>query len=197
MTKKVISADQKTKTSLRSCACMLQVYHYAGSKTTQTTYPSGLEVLHFTIKYLEPDGSEETIFPDGTVSHFCEIAFLLIHLTFWQTGTIKGCEKMVDFPNGQREVHTSQSKRREYPDGTVKTIYPSGQQETKYASGRVKDCSTLNDDKSSKLLAASTRFCNVEYHVAADYSQHFFLQSNVVLMSLFSLLLTLLSRQRY
>lgn len=44
---------------------------------------------------------------------------------------------MVEFPNGQREVHTSQYKRREYPDGTVKTIYPSGQQETKYASGRV------------------------------------------------------------
>ncbi|KAE8286541.1 Centromere protein J [Larimichthys crocea] len=66
------------------------VYYYAGSQITQTTYPSGLVVLHFpnkqiekrhpggkreilfpdqTIKYLEPDGSERTIFPDGTIVH--------------------------------------------------------------------------------------------------------------------------------
>lgn len=47
-------------------------------------------------------------------------------------------EKMVDFPNGQREIHTSQYKKREDPDGTVKTIYPNGRQEIKYASGRVR-----------------------------------------------------------
>ncbi|XP_028253107.1 uncharacterized protein LOC114428681 isoform X2 [Parambassis ranga] len=117
------------------------VYHYAATQTTQTSYPSGLQVLHFankqierrhpggereilfpdqTIKYLKPDGSERTIFPDGTIVHLSPSG-----------------EKTVEFPNGQREVHTSQFKRREYPDGTVKTIYNNGQQETKYASGRV------------------------------------------------------------
>ena len=30
------------------------------------------------------------------------------------------------------------TQRREYPDGTVKTVYPDGRQETRYASGRVR-----------------------------------------------------------
>lgn len=29
-------------------------------------------------------------------------------------------------------------QRREYPDGTVKTVYPDGRQETRYASGRMR-----------------------------------------------------------
>ncbi|XP_038583660.1 uncharacterized protein si:ch211-140l13.3 [Micropterus salmoides] len=148
-TKKVISADQKAKTVTffnGDIKHILEdgkmVYYYAGSQTTHTTYPSGLEILHFpnrqiekrhpggkreilfpdqTIKFLEADGSERTIFPDGTIVHLSPSG-----------------EKMVDFPNGQREIHTSQYKRREDPDGTVKTIYPDGRQETKYASGRVR-----------------------------------------------------------
>ncbi|XP_044024919.1 uncharacterized protein si:ch211-140l13.3 [Siniperca chuatsi] len=148
-TRKVISADQKTKTVTFFNGDMKHiledgkvVYYYAGSQTTHTTYPSGLEILHFanrqiekrhpggkreilfpdqTIKYLEPDGSEKTIFPDG----------IIVRLS-------PSGEKMVDFPNGQREIHTSQYKRREDPDGTVKTIYSNGRQETKYASGRVR-----------------------------------------------------------
>ncbi|XP_051265945.1 uncharacterized protein si:ch211-140l13.3 isoform X2 [Dicentrarchus labrax] len=146
-TRKLISADQKTETFLNGdIKHILEdgkvVYYYAGSKITHTTYPSGLEVLHFpnkqiekrhpggkreilfpdqTIKYLEPDGSERTIFTDGTTVHLSPSG-----------------EKMVNFPNGQREIHTSQYKRREDPDGTVKTIYSNGRQETKYASGRVR-----------------------------------------------------------
>ena len=42
------------------------------------------------------------------------------------------------FSNGQRDTHTAQFERREYPDGTVKTVYSSGLQETKYTSGRVR-----------------------------------------------------------
>ncbi|XP_032398503.1 uncharacterized protein si:ch211-140l13.3 isoform X1 [Etheostoma spectabile] len=149
-TRKVTSADQKTKTVTffnGDVKHILEdgkvVYYYAGSRTTHTTHPNGLEVLHFhnkqiekrhpggrreiifpdqTIKYLETDGSERTIFPDGTIVHLSPLG-----------------EKMVDFPNGQTEIHTSQFKRREYPDGTVKTIYPDGRQETKYASGRVNE----------------------------------------------------------
>ncbi|XP_070705960.1 centromere protein J [Pempheris klunzingeri] len=148
-TRKVVSPDLKTKTVTffnGDIKHILEdgkvVYYYAGSQTTHTTYPSGLEVLHFpnkqiekrhpggkreilfpdqTIKYLEPDGSEKTIFPDGTI----------VHLS--QSG-----EKLVEFPSGQREIHTSQYKRREDPDGTVKTIYADGRRETKYASGRVR-----------------------------------------------------------
>uniref|UniRef100_A0A3B4TH17 Centromere protein J C-terminal domain-containing protein n=1 Tax=Seriola dumerili TaxID=41447 RepID=A0A3B4TH17_SERDU len=147
-TEKDISAEQKTKTVAfvnGDIKHILEdgkvVYYYAGSQTTHTTYPSGLEILHFpnkqierrhpggkreilfpdqTIMYLEPDGSERTIFSDGTVVHLSPSG-----------------EKVVDFPNGQTELHTRQYKRREYPDGTVKTVYANGRQETKYASERV------------------------------------------------------------
>lgn len=47
-------------------------------------------------------------------------------------------EKVVEFTNGQREIHTSQYKRRMFPDGTVKTVYTNGRQETKFSSGRVR-----------------------------------------------------------
>lgn len=57
----------------------------------------------------------------------------------------KGClsilrdgSKVIEFSNGQQEVHTAHFKRREYPDGTVKTMYADGRQETQYASGRVR-----------------------------------------------------------
>uniref|UniRef100_A0A8C4NKU5 Centromere protein J C-terminal domain-containing protein n=1 Tax=Eptatretus burgeri TaxID=7764 RepID=A0A8C4NKU5_EPTBU len=120
------------------------VYYYAEAQTTQTTYPDGLEILQFpnkqmekhypdgtteivfpdeTIKYLHPDGNEESIFPDGTIIR------------------LNG-DKVIEFDNGQREVHTIGFKRREYPDGTTKTVFADGRQETKYSSGRVriKDC---------------------------------------------------------
>ncbi|KAM8831293.1 uncharacterized protein AB9W97_002967 isoform 2-T2 [Spinachia spinachia] len=147
--RKVTSADQKTKTVTffnGDIKHILEdgkvVYYYAASETTHTTHPSGLEVFQFpnkqiekrypggkreilfpdqTIKYLEPGGGERTIFPDGTIVHLSPSG-----------------EKIVDFPNGQTEIHTSQYKRRKYPDGTVKTIYPNGRQETKYASGRIR-----------------------------------------------------------
>ncbi|XP_064411242.1 centromere protein J [Latimeria chalumnae] len=118
------------------------VYYYADAQTTHTTYPNGLEILQFpnnqiekhhpsgikeivfpdqTVKHLYPDGHEESIFPDGTV-----------------VKVEKRGEKIVEFSNGQREIHTAQYKRREYPDGTIKTIYSNGRQETKYSTGRVR-----------------------------------------------------------
>uniref|UniRef100_A0A8C5IMZ4 Centrosomal P4.1-associated protein n=1 Tax=Junco hyemalis TaxID=40217 RepID=A0A8C5IMZ4_JUNHY len=131
------------------------IYYYADAKTTHTTYTDGLEVLQFsngqiekhypdgkkeitfpdqTIKSLFTDGQEESIFPDGTV------------VRVQRDGT-----KTIEFNNGQRELHTSQFKRREYPDGTVKTVYMNGQQETKYVSGRVrikdKDGNIIMDTK--------------------------------------------------
>uniref|UniRef100_A0A8C5KUR7 Centromere protein J n=1 Tax=Jaculus jaculus TaxID=51337 RepID=A0A8C5KUR7_JACJA len=74
-----------------------------------------------TIKNLFTDGQEESIFPDGTVVR-----------------VQRDGNKIIEFNNGQRELHTAQFKRREYPDGTVKTVYTNGHQETKYTSGRVR-----------------------------------------------------------
>ncbi|GAB0180493.1 centromere protein J [Grus japonensis] len=131
------------------------IYYYADAKTTHTTYSDGLEILQFsngqiekhypdgkkeitfpdqTIKNLFTDGQEESIFPDGTIVR-----------------TQRDGSKTIEFNNGQRELHTSQFKRREYPDGTVKTVYMNGQQETKYVSGRVrvkdKDGNIIMDTK--------------------------------------------------
>lgn len=47
-------------------------------------------------------------------------------------------DKIIVFSNGQRDIHTAAFKRREYPDGTVRTVYCDGRQETRDASGRVK-----------------------------------------------------------
>lgn len=52
------------------------------------------------------------------------------------------------FSNGQRDIHTAQFKRREFPDGTVRTVFSDGRQETKDASGRVK----VRDGTGSFLL---------------------------------------------
>lgn len=117
-------------------------YYYGESRTWHTTYPDGLEVLDFpngqverrhlngTIEILYPneckkfnytDGSEEWIYKDGTV--------LKIDAEK---------QKILIFPNGQKEIHTKEHKRREYPDGTVKLMYPDGTQETRYSNGRIR-----------------------------------------------------------
>ncbi|XP_078360900.1 uncharacterized protein LOC144645268 isoform X2 [Oculina patagonica] len=118
------------------------IYYYSDAQTTHTTYPDGMEVLQFpskqiekhyrdgtkeiifpdqTIKYLYPNGAEECVFSDGTI----------------QKVSVEG-ERTIEFPNGQRETHTKFYKKREYPDGTVKTVYPDGRTETRYATGRVR-----------------------------------------------------------
>jgi centromere protein J len=52
---------------------------------------------------------------------------------------------VVEYSNGQRDVHTANFRKRHYPNGTVKIVYLDGRQETKYGSGRVrvKDCNGL------------------------------------------------------
>ncbi|KAG7463611.1 hypothetical protein MATL_G00178480 [Megalops atlanticus] len=118
------------------------IYYYADAQTTHTTYPDGMEVLQFpnsqiekhfpdgrkeitfpdqTVKNLHPDGEEESVFPDGTI------------IRVKPDGT-----KVIQFNTGQREVHTAEFKRREYPDGTVKTVYSDGRQETRYPTGRLR-----------------------------------------------------------
>lgn len=65
------------------------------------------------------------------------IDIVLKEIIFWFKFYSDG-NKIIEFNNGQRELHTAQFKRREYPDGTVKTVYANGHQETKYTSGRVR-----------------------------------------------------------
>ncbi|KAM8952937.1 uncharacterized protein RCH25_043688 [Pelodytes ibericus] len=118
------------------------VYYYADAQTTHTTYPNGMEVLQFPNKQIEkhhPEGTKEIVFPDRTV----KLLFKDGHEeTTFPDGTVVKLEKTghktVIFHNGQKEIHTAQFKRREYPDGTIKTVYSNGRQETKYSSGRVR-----------------------------------------------------------
>ncbi|XP_041420478.1 centromere protein J isoform X2 [Xenopus laevis] len=119
-----------------------KMYYYAEAKTTHSSYPNGLEVLQFPNKQIEkhhPEGVKEIIFPDRTIK--------LLHKdgreeTTFPDGTIVKLDtngmKTVIFQNGQKEIHTAQFKRREYLDGTVKTVYSNGRQETKYSSGRIR-----------------------------------------------------------
>ncbi|XP_060785293.1 centromere protein J isoform X2 [Neoarius graeffei] len=118
------------------------IYYYAQAQTTHTTYPDGLEVLQFPNNQIEKhfiDGHKEIIFPDQTVKNLYpdgrEECALIDGTIIQQNpdGT-----KQIQFNTGQRELHTAEFKRREYPDGTVKTVYSDGRQETRYPTGRVR-----------------------------------------------------------
>ncbi|XP_026701691.1 T-complex protein 10A homolog [Athene cunicularia] len=118
------------------------IYYYADAKTTHTAYPDGLEVLQFPNNQIEkhyPDGTKEIVFPDHTVKCLYSDG---LKETFFPDGTVvkveKNGDKIVVFSNGQKDIHTVQFKRREYPDGTVKTVYCNGRQETKYSTGRIR-----------------------------------------------------------
>ncbi|KAF4024729.1 hypothetical protein G4228_016580 [Cervus hanglu yarkandensis] len=115
--------------------------HSAGARTARMAHRRPLEVGRVPNKQTEkvcPDGSKEIVFPDGTVWRLNDGR----EETVFPDGTIVSVErngdKTIVLSNGQREIHTAQFKRREYPDGTTKTVYHDGHQETKDASGRVK-----------------------------------------------------------
>ncbi|XP_020782587.1 centromere protein J isoform X2 [Boleophthalmus pectinirostris] len=118
------------------------IYFYAEAKTTHITYPDGMEVLLFPNKQTEkhfPDGRKEITFPDQTVKNLYPNGREESVLT---DGTViqihPDGSKEIHFNTGQREVHTAEYKRREYPDGTVKTVYSDGRQETCYPTGRLR-----------------------------------------------------------
>ncbi|XP_053163701.1 centromere protein J isoform X2 [Hemicordylus capensis] len=148
-TRKEVSCDGKTTTVTFFNGDVKQVledqsviYYYADAKTTHTTYPTGLEVLHFLNGQTEkhfPDGKKEVVFPDQTIMNVFPDGR---EETIFPDGTIVRVQqdrsKIIEFNNGQQELHTAHFKRREYPDGTIKTVYADGRQETKYASGRIR-----------------------------------------------------------
>ncbi|XP_030613221.1 centromere protein J [Archocentrus centrarchus] len=127
---KQVTADQRV------------VYYYAETQTTHITYPDGMEVLHFANNQTEkhfPDGRKEITFPDQTVKNLFPDGREESVLT---DGTIIQVNpdgtKEILFNTGQKEIHTADYKRREYPDGTVKTVYGDGRQETRYPTGRLR-----------------------------------------------------------
>ncbi|XP_008822575.1 centromere protein J isoform X2 [Nannospalax galili] len=148
-TRKEVSADGKSITVTFFNGDVKQVmpdesvvYYYAAAQTTHTTYPEGLEVLRFSSGQIEkhfPDGRKEITFPDQTIKNLFADGQ---EESIFPDGTIvrvqRDGNRIIEFNNGQRELHTAQFKRREYPDGTVKTVYTNGHQETKYTSGRVR-----------------------------------------------------------
>ncbi len=78
------------------------VYFFISSNQTEKHYPDGTKEITFPdqiIKYLFPSGVEESIFPDGTVIR-----------------VEKSGDKVMEFPNGQREIHTEQYKVRAFKD---------------------------------------------------------------------------------
>ncbi|ELR47937.1 hypothetical protein M91_02325, partial [Bos mutus] len=122
------------------CFWCLQT-HSAGAGRARTAHRRPLEVGRVPNKQTEKvcaDGSKEIVFPDGTVQRLNDGR----EETVFPDGTIVSVErngdKTIVLSNGQREIHTAQFKRREYPDGTTKTVYHDGHQETKDASGRVR-----------------------------------------------------------
>ncbi|XP_010212429.1 PREDICTED: centromere protein J-like [Tinamus guttatus] len=96
-----------------------------------------------------PDGTQEIIFPDQTVK--CLYSGGLEETFFPDVIVVKvekNGDKIMVFSNRQKEIHTAQFKRREYPDDTAKTVYSNGRQETRYASGHVQ----IKDKKGNIIL---------------------------------------------
>ncbi|KAI4883299.1 hypothetical protein NFI96_024400 [Prochilodus magdalenae] len=132
------------------------IYYYAGAQTTHTTYPDGMEVLQFPNNQIEkhfPDGRKEITFPDQTVKNLYPDGreeSVLADGTIIQQNP--DGSKEIQFNTGQRELHTADFKRREYPDGTVKTVYSDGRQETRYPNGRVR----LKDPQGRVVMDSTT-----------------------------------------
>ncbi|CAG9791492.1 unnamed protein product [Diatraea saccharalis] len=120
-------------------------YFYAETKTCHTTHADGLEVLEFPDGQVEKrykDGSSEIRLPNGSIRYFDPKNEHVREEWRFPDGTAitvsaAGDQRIV-FSNGQVEVHTTDHKRREFPDGTVKLVYNDGTSETRYASGRVR-----------------------------------------------------------
>ncbi|XP_054827999.1 centromere protein J-like [Eublepharis macularius] len=158
-TKKEISADKRTTVLTffngdikKILPDQRVIYYYADAQTTHITYPNGMEVLQFPNHQIEkhhPDGTKEIVFSDQTIKRLYDGG---LEETVFPDGTVvkveKNGAKTILFSNGQKEIHTAQFKRREYPDGTVKTVYANGNQKTKYSSGRVR----IKDEKGSLIL---------------------------------------------
>ncbi|XP_074593869.1 spindle assembly abnormal 4 [Brevipalpus obovatus] len=110
--------------------------------TKQTTYPDGSRLIEFPSGQREKisvDGTKTAVYPNGTQR--------IIHPDgSEEITTVEGtkiriaCDgtETVDLPCGGKEVRTDKFKRREYLDGTIKTLYLDGTVETRYPNGRIR-----------------------------------------------------------
>ncbi|KAM6466542.1 uncharacterized protein PHA67_012329 [Liasis olivaceus] len=158
-TKVEISTDKKTTTVTfyngdikKILPDQTVIYYYADAQATRTIYVDGLEVLQFPNDQIEkyhPDGTEEIIFPDRTVKRRYGGG---LEKTIFPDGTVVKVEKngvkTIQFHNGQKEIQTAVSKRREYPDGTIKTIYANGHWKAKNIAQQIQ----IQDDKEVLIL---------------------------------------------
>ena len=117
-------------------------YYYAETQTKHTTKNNGEEEIIFPSGQVEKrytDGSIEINFPDKSQKKIYSDGS---EKTTLQDGTIihkaSPQVKVIDFPNGEREVHTEEYKKREYPNGSVKIVYNDGRQESHYGDGSVR-----------------------------------------------------------
>ncbi|XP_066144324.1 centromere protein J isoform X2 [Euwallacea fornicatus] len=147
---KTISADGNIKkmkyfngdTKETSLSDKIIKYHYALADSWHVQYPDGTEVMEFKDGHKctkHTDGRTEVVFPDGTLR--------IINADGTEEQrfpdgrkTVKNLQgdQIILLPNGQREIHTEEYKRREYPDGTIRTLHKDGTVETVYANGRVR-----------------------------------------------------------
>ncbi|XP_017786938.1 PREDICTED: RING finger protein PFF0165c [Nicrophorus vespilloides] len=132
-------------------------YFYAENGVWQTTLVNGNEIFEYSSGQIEKhfsDGSSEISFPDGSIKHTKSDGTENVVYPDGSVVTVNANkEKVLLLPNGQKEIHTKEHKRREYPDGTVKILYPDGLQETRYSNGRIR-----MKDKDGNLLMDS--HCN-------------------------------------
>ncbi|CRK99506.1 CLUMA_CG012825, isoform A [Clunio marinus] len=130
-------------------------YYYNETNTWHTTYIDGLEILEY------PDGQIEHRHKDGMIEIHYSNGSICVTNSNWTDDTkeewklpdgtnikiLKNESKILMFPNGQREIHTANHKRREYPDGTVKLLYEDGSCETRYSNGRIR----IKDNKGNLI----------------------------------------------
>ncbi|GAV06078.1 hypothetical protein RvY_16113 [Ramazzottius varieornatus] len=141
-TRKEISRDGKCSTTtyfngdVRQVLPDKEVYYYASNQTVHTIYPDGSNVYQFAnnqteknlvdgsreiqygdmlIKTVYPNGDEQCKYPDGNVEYWSE----------------KDQTRTIYFSNGEVETHTKEWKRRDFPDGSQKTVFASGRCETR------------------------------------------------------------------
>ncbi len=126
----------------------IETYYYAQTNVTQIKYDAGadlagLQIFKFPNGQIEKhhvDSTKEILFPDKTIKYIYTNGMEETRLPNGTTIKLNmtSGHKIIEYPNKQREIHTQDYKRREYPDGSIKTVYSNGMSETRYANGRTR-----------------------------------------------------------
>lgn len=88
------------------------------------------------------NGKIEIYFPNGSIRITNPKDKIVAEEWRYPDGTTviekRNKEKIISMPNGQKEIHSSEHKKLECPDGTIKFVYQDGRQETRYSNGRIR-----------------------------------------------------------